>query len=171
MKKILSAWDFDGCLMLSPLPEEGKPIWKEKTGTEWPHKGWWSKKESLDNNVFDIQCNKNVVELLFKAEENGHDNVLLTSRLRYLSDEILILCKKHNIKLKHAYFKHFKFDKPELLHKIAIDGGYDTVYFYDDRDKEINLMSEHLKNDLPYTLVVHQVCSETGTIKQILTNK
>lgn len=40
MIKKLSFYDFDGCLVNSPEPEEGKRIYKEKTGDDYPHKGW-----------------------------------------------------------------------------------------------------------------------------------
>ena len=52
-KKLIS-FDFDDTLVKTPLPEEGKIVWKEKTGTDWPHRGWWSKPESLDMEIFDM---------------------------------------------------------------------------------------------------------------------
>ena len=53
----LISFDFDDTLCHTPLPEDGKQIWFEKTGTEWPYNGWWSKPESLDLEVFDIPVN------------------------------------------------------------------------------------------------------------------
>jgi len=51
--KKVSIMDFDGTLIDTALPDAGKKIWKEKTGEDYPHRGWWSKKETLDIDVFD----------------------------------------------------------------------------------------------------------------------
>jgi len=40
IKKLIS-FDFDDTLVHTTLPAEGKVIWKEKTGEDWPHRGWW----------------------------------------------------------------------------------------------------------------------------------
>ena len=56
----LYVFDFDATLIDTPLPEEGREIWKEKHGFPFPSKsadeveqnkkitGWWGRKESLD---------------------------------------------------------------------------------------------------------------------------
>ena len=36
-------FDFDGTLMNSPTPENGKIIYKEKTGVNYPYEGWWGR--------------------------------------------------------------------------------------------------------------------------------
>ncbi len=171
MKNELHAFDFDGTLFASPLPDTGKKIWFEKTGKEWPHKGWWSKPESLDLDVFDIKHNQEMLDYYFSAKAKSNTTViLLTSRLRQLANEILKVCKSKNIVFDHAYFKHFNLEKPDILHKVAMDGKYEIVYFYDDRQKEIDLMREFLKRELPYRLTVYHIDEATGTIKDTLTN-
>ena len=50
----ISAFDFDGTIVNTPLPDVGKVIWKQKTGKEWPHKGWWGQADSLDSKIFDM---------------------------------------------------------------------------------------------------------------------
>ena len=37
----LTFFDFDGTLADSPTPENGKQKYKEVTGNEYPHQGWW----------------------------------------------------------------------------------------------------------------------------------
>ena len=49
----IEIYDFDGTLVDTQLPDTGKPIWKEKTGEDWPYKGWWGRVESLDMDVFE----------------------------------------------------------------------------------------------------------------------
>jgi len=39
MKNItkLAVFDFDGTLIMTPLPDTGRQQYREKTGKEWPH--------------------------------------------------------------------------------------------------------------------------------------
>ena len=52
--KRLAVFDFDGTLFDSPEQEDGMRIWSQKTGQQYPHKGWWGRRESLDSDIFDI---------------------------------------------------------------------------------------------------------------------
>ena len=69
MKKNLVIFDFDQTLMDTLGKEEGLKIWKEKTGQDYPHKGWWGRKESLDLDVFDIEPNEDVLTDYYKHKE------------------------------------------------------------------------------------------------------
>jgi len=51
----LEVFDFDGTLISTPLPEFGKPIWEKEYGQKWPHVGWWSRVESLDQRIFEMK--------------------------------------------------------------------------------------------------------------------
>ena len=64
IKKIV-IFDFDGTLCFTPEPVEGKKIWFEKTGTVFPYPGWWSKKETLDMDIFYIPVNPFVYKKYF----------------------------------------------------------------------------------------------------------
>ena len=44
--------DMDGTLINTATPDWGKPYWEKKTGTPWPHVGWWGRIESIDPSVF-----------------------------------------------------------------------------------------------------------------------
>jgi hypothetical protein len=88
MEKIkkIKFFDFDGTLVKSPLPETGKIIYQEKTGQEWPHKGWWSQPLSLDMDMFDIPS----IQMVIDAYEEHRTceetcNVMLTGRMEKLN--------------------------------------------------------------------------------------
>ena len=59
MKKLVS-FDFDKTMCFTPEPEEGKVIFKNKTGLDWPHRGWWGRSETLNLEIFSIPINQYV---------------------------------------------------------------------------------------------------------------
>ncbi len=58
----ISIFDFDGTLIDTMTPEQGKKIYKEKTGKEWKYKGWWGKIESLSKRKKLILLSTNVLQ-------------------------------------------------------------------------------------------------------------
>jgi len=96
MKKIikLAIFDFDGTLINTPLPDEAKKIWLEKTGNPWPHEGYWGRHESLDMEIFEMPTVESVITDYEKeiADENTAV-VLLTGRMVKLTDHVMAILK------------------------------------------------------------------------------
>jgi hypothetical protein len=141
----LAFYDFDHTLFNSPEPDEGKTIWKEKTGKDWPHKGWWYQPDSLNTDVFDLKTYPNIVKELQRdnADPNTY-TVLLTGRMQDMGDQIREILNTHNL-----YFDDYNFaQKPEEPKTERIKkylGEFpeaDDVVVYDDRDKEIRKFKE-----------------------------
>ena len=66
--KKLVCFDFDDTLCNTVKHDDGKVIWREKFGVEYPHRGWWSKPESLDMDIFrSPNCPKSQCFLLSDA--------------------------------------------------------------------------------------------------------
>ena len=101
--KRLISFDFDDTMCHTPNPEEGKVIWKEKTGTEWPYGGWWGRSESIDPEVFDIPVNPWVYKKYLEAVSDPDNYVILaTGRLRKVPNmlnHVETILNKHNIAL------------------------------------------------------------------------
>lgn len=78
----IAVFDFDGTLVNTPLPDEGKIIYQEKTGKAWPHEGWWGKRESLDIEIFEMPVNPDV-KASYHAEKTQESTlmVMLTGRM------------------------------------------------------------------------------------------
>lgn len=99
-KKItkIAIFDFDQTLVESPIPETGKIIYKEKTGNDYPHIGWWSKSDSLNTEIFDIPLIQSVKEAYDKVslEENTF-KILLTGRINKLSKEVESILEYHGL--------------------------------------------------------------------------
>ena len=94
----LAFYDFDHTLFNSPMPEEGKVIWKQKTGEDWPHKGWWYQADSLNPEIFDLRPYPSVVSKIQKdnADPNTY-TVLLTGRMVDMGEDIKKILDSHGI--------------------------------------------------------------------------
>lgn len=162
----LHIFDFDGTLCHSPLPETGVHQWAEHHGKEWPYKGWWSKEESLDLDVFEIP----VIEFVYNAwkEAKHSENAatfLLTSRLYKLKPHVLKVLDKHGIHFDGYYFKHFGKEKPDVVMDILKQyPNVKEVHVWDDRDKEIALYKQAMREfeKLGIKLMIHHVQVQAG---------
>lgn len=145
----IKIFDFDGTLVDTTLPEEGKPIWKEKTGKDWPHIGWWSKVESLDMEIFDNPTLPSVIEDYNKVkDEEGVLMVMLTGRRakRPLEEAVKKILDSHNLTFD-LYFhnnggetgenKMYRMEK--LLKQYP---NVRSIEFWDDRDSHIPRFQE-----------------------------
>ena len=109
IKKItkLAIWDFDGTLVDTPLPLQGKALYKEKTGNDWPFSGWWGQKLSLDMNVFDMPVIKSVITDYQKEKTNPNTcMVMLTGRMVKLGDSV-----KKILDAKKLTFDEYHFNR------------------------------------------------------------
>jgi len=113
IKKIV-VFDFDGTMCFTPNPEDGKKIWLEKTGTVFPYPGWWSKKETLDLNIFHIPVNPFVYKKYLEAVADDETFTLLaTGRIVRLQKQVETVLNSHNL----------SFDL------VACNNGRDTLSF------------------------------------------
>ena len=79
----LIVFDFDGTMFHTPEPHEGRRVWREKTGFEFPHTGWWGKAESLNTEVFYIPANEWVLARYKEATADPDAYVIMaTGRLQ-----------------------------------------------------------------------------------------
>lgn len=144
MKTRLYVFDFDGTLMNSPEQEEGKAMYERQFGVPYPHKGWWSKPESL-HREFDIKPNEAVLEHYREAVAGGSQMIMMTNRLSRLGDLLQFHLDKHDVKFEHKSYGDSHRDrltKPQrlsyFLEKLRNDGHKITeVIALDDMDDQI----------------------------------
>ena len=92
--------------MDTPLPEEGKREWKEKTGSPYPHRGWWSKRESLDTEVFNIQPIKSTIrDYVIENDVPNTYMVMLTGRLPNQKDQVENILHSYDIVFDEYHYK------------------------------------------------------------------
>ena len=84
----IAVFDFDGTLIDTALPDTGKDVWRERTGQEWPHKGWWGKVDSL-SDVFDNTPIESTIEA-YKREKSSPNTlvIMMTGRIRSLGNRV-----------------------------------------------------------------------------------
>jgi tRNA nucleotidyltransferase/poly(A) polymerase len=152
-------YDFDGTLMNSPMPDQGKVIYKEKTGLNYPHLGWWGRPESLDLNIFDIKPNPDVYRQ-FKLDSTDYNTyvVLLTNRIGKLSSEVKSVLEKNNIFFDFYSFKEDSRTKGDRVLDIVNNKLKDVarIEFYDDDDVQLMSVSDSLDNS-QYSYDVYKV--------------
>jgi hypothetical protein len=102
----IAIFDFDGTLMDTPHPDTGKKEWEEKTGKEYPHIGWWSKRESLDTNVFDIQSIKStIVDYFAETDDPNTLVIMLTGRLPQQADQVEKILNNRSLIFDEYHYK------------------------------------------------------------------
>jgi len=115
----ISIFDFDGTLMRTPHPEDGKKEWENFYNKDYPHIGWWSKPESLDDAVFNIEPIESTVTDYLK--EMGNPNtlvIMLTGRLPHHHDQVIELLMTHNIVFDEYHYKETGDTLGSKLHTI-----------------------------------------------------
>jgi len=140
IKKLIS-FDFDDTLVHTPLPNEGKKIWKEKTGEDWPHRGWWSKPESLDTEIFDIPLNKKIHKRYQQAIKDPDNYVILaTGRIEPLKDEVYEILGDYGLSFDETHLNPgidtFEF-KSNLFAKLIYELQPEEFIMYDDRQEHL----------------------------------
>ena len=85
----LAIFDFDGTLIDTPLPIDGKLTYLEKKGESWPHRGWWGQGLSLDMDIFEMPVIEDVIASYEKEKLNSNTGlIVLTGRLEGLRTEV-----------------------------------------------------------------------------------
>ncbi len=136
----IAVFDFDNTTIDSPTPEIGKQTWKEKTGKDWEHKGWWGKIDSLSMEVFDL---KPIGETLKGYNRVKNDptvyKVLLTGRIGKFENQVKKILNSHGIKFDEYLFNdkgntlEFKIHELEELTKKFSNAT--IVECWDDREE------------------------------------
>jgi hypothetical protein len=146
--KRLFIFDLDKTLYKTPEPLDGVHVFKEKMGFDYPHKGWFSKKESLDIKIFDIELNDWVYQEYLKSREMEDTYVVLcTGRIKPLREVIEIILERDGIKFDDIFCNwggptlKFKLKVFESL-KEKFKDTLEEIYVYDDRDEHIGSFME-----------------------------
>ena len=138
----LVIFDMDSTLVKTPGREECDKVWMEKFNKPWPHKGVFSKPESLDFTIFEIQTIASVIKE-YEAIKNDSFiyKVLLTGRLYKLAKEVKKLLDHHNLFFDEYLLNNrgetLNFKLFELNRLSKEFPNLKEILFFDDRDEHI----------------------------------
>jgi len=134
MSTTLYSFDFDDTLCHSPRPEIGKETWKEKTGEDWPHLGWWGRATSLDPDIFYVVKNEWVYRKYLEASADKDGiKIMATGRLNKVPDmrkNIYTILRNNNLEFDEV----MKIPKTEKYPEngeggVYLNWGGDTFTF------------------------------------------
>ncbi len=153
---VLNVFDFDGTLMDSPLPETGKEKYKEITGKDWPHKGWWGQIDSLE--PFEVKPIEGTKDLYNQYSVIPNSiNVLMTNRLAKF--EPVVKDKLRGLYVFDYYdFKNDNREKPERIKEILKNNpSVDTINIFDDMDEQIERFNRFKEENPNLEINVFQI--------------
>jgi hypothetical protein len=123
--KRVAIFDFDGTLIDTPLPHEAKIKYEQVTGKEWPYPGFWSKKESLDVDMFDMPVIESVYEDYKKEVANPESLVvMMTGRIGKLSKNVEKILSEKGMLFDEYQYKNGKFGSDTLDFKLGMMKEY-----------------------------------------------
>ena len=161
-KRRLCIFDFDNTLVKTPEREEGSKRWRDATGQEWLHKGWWGRKETLRPPIFNSGPNDikhNVVEDFKKAKADPQAIVvMMTGRHGGLEQDVKGILSRYGLEPDEEYYKgHRNLTKDPrypknddtwaykhhvLINLLAPREGIEEIEIWDDRAEHVPMWLE-----------------------------
>jgi hypothetical protein len=143
----IAIFDFDGTTMDTLTPEVGRPIYKEKTGEDWPFRGWWGRPESLNLDIFDFKPLPEVKSAFNKeVVSNNTLMVSLTGRRKNLGDKVEAVLHANGYKFDkylYNYGSDTLSNKIEQITNLLKEfPSVRTIAAWDDRDEHIPTFKE-----------------------------
>lgn len=137
----LSVFDFDSTLVNTPLESaETKKMWSDYHDVEkWPYLAWWTRKESLDLDVFDIPVNPEIIRA-YKKEKSNPDTmvIMLTGRVSTLEPQVRKILDKYGLTFDKYLFKEGGLtEHSKMQHMADILDEFptiDSIEMWDDRE-------------------------------------
>jgi hypothetical protein len=143
VRKIIKirVFDFDSTLFTTPLPETGQIEYEKKTGKPWPHKGWWSKSETLDDSIFVIDAIESTIEEYNKELSDEILSVMMTGRIKKLSSHVEKILEREKLKFDRHYYNTggstLEYKLAMLDKLLAEFPEVTSIDIFDDRDSHI----------------------------------
>ncbi len=153
---ILNVFDFDGTLMDSPTPEIGVPIYKELTGMDWPHRGWWGQIDSL--KPFDVKPIPKTIKLYHDYTSLPNSvNILMTNRIPKFESIVKDKLSGHYI-FDYYNFKNDQREKPERIAEILKNNSsIKVINIFDDMDEQIARFRMFKEQNPNYEINIYQI--------------
>lgn len=171
--KKVSVFDMDGTFIDTELPGTGKKIWKDKTGVDYPHQGWWGKAESLDVDIFENKPFEDMVKEHTKEMADSSTYVsLCTGRLYKLRNEVQKILDKYDFKFDEVVlngdprYRKGPGDTVSFKLRYLADlnkrfPNLEEIEFWDDRDEHMSTFKQWAKEQ-SIKVTINHVHSENS---------
>lgn len=145
----LAVFDFDSTLVNTPKPtDKNIDMWCTENNSEWSGSDWWTNKNSLDTEIFDINLNRDVIRDFFNNSKNKDCMVvMLTGRVNSLREPVIEILNNYGLD-----FDRYLFKRPNQLthiskkvHMSKILDEFKTIKeleMWDDRTEHFNIFED-----------------------------
>lgn len=142
----INFFDFDGTLMLTYGPEEGKKKFKEITGSEHQHKGWVGRPESLMPEL-ETPRNETMYSAYKKVTTPTSYNVISSNRVFKLEKEVSRMLNDNQITFDEIKLKSGNLSKSDrILQVLEKFPNVTTINVFDDLKSELNGIKNNVKD-------------------------
>ena len=104
----LDVFDFDSTLINTPMEsDETKQMWADYHGEdEWPYLSWWTRKESLDMDVYEFPVNPEIIQAYKKSKSEPNTlTIMLTGRTKVLEPQVRAILDSYGLIFDGYFFK------------------------------------------------------------------
>jgi len=147
---------------------------RQRIKKDYPHKGWWGKPESIDDDIFDIPKNEWTYQRYLEAVADPDAYVIMaTGRLDKvpgMRTNVEKILRDNNIEFDEVHLNWgsdtFIF-KCNLLERMITKMGVEELKFYDDREAHLPKFVEWAKELDIKSEIIDVVNKTTTTISGI----
>ena len=129
----LDVFDFDSTLINTPMEsDETKQQWADYHGVEeWPFIAWWTRKESLDMDVFEFPTNPEIIKAYRKSKSDPDTlTIMLTGRVSILEPQVRAILDSYGLTFDRYFFKEGGLDKSSSLAYYSIESKWRANAIY-----------------------------------------
>ena len=137
--RVLNVYDFDKTLFFTHGAEEGKAKYELAFGSEYPHKGWFGREESLSDEL-EIEANKQMRTIydVLKAEESSL-SILISNRTFQLKDRLEQFLLDRGYSFDAIILKSGRVSKSERLQEFWENyPSVNKINVFDDMDDSLS---------------------------------
>lgn len=136
----LDVFDFDSTLVNTPMEgDDTKQMWADYHGVEkWPFLAWWTRKESLDMDVFEFPTNPEIIRAYKKSKADPDSlTIMLTGRVIELEPQVKAILNSYGLTFDEYFFKEGGLtEHSKMQHMVNMVDKYptiDSIEMWDDR--------------------------------------
>ncbi len=164
----LFLFDFDGTLFHTPCLKEGMALYKQLTGKDWPHKGWWASPESLKPPLITYP-GPAIEDFRSHLGRPNSKTFILTSRIDKTREPLIKIAEHGSIFAERIFMKPSDTRVPGYVYKgnvvrnlLSEFPNLTRIKFWDDKEenlKEVGRVVKLVKPNIQLELLQMEIPS------------